>query len=120
MNEKHEKHFNDPLTLEELTERVIELGERVAGLEALVEEFRKTREELKDEIRRLDTKIDKVRDELREEFKAEIRRLDDKVESVRKELREEIRRVDAKIDRFFWLWVSTIVAAFVLRVLRLV
>jgi hypothetical protein len=46
--------------------------------------------------------------------------IDAKVESVRKELREEIRRLDAKIDRFFWLWVSTIVAAFVLRLLRLV
>jgi predicted RNase H-like nuclease (RuvC/YqgF family) len=75
-----DKRFNDPLTLEELTERVIELGERVTRLETLIEEFRKTREELKDEIRRL----------------------------------------DAKIDRFFWLWVSTIVAAFVLRLLRLV
>jgi predicted RNase H-like nuclease (RuvC/YqgF family) len=75
-----DKRFNDPLTLEELTERVIELGERVTRLETLIEEFRKTREELK----------------------------------------AEIRRLDAKIDRFFWLWVSTIVAAFVLRLLRLV
>jgi chromosome segregation ATPase len=59
---------------------VVELSERVARLEALVEEFRRTREEL----------------------------------------REEIRRVDAKMDRLFWLWVSTIAAAFVLRVLGLV
>jgi hypothetical protein len=71
-----EKRFNDPLTLEELTDRVIELSERVTRLEALIEEI--------------------------------------------KELREEIRRLDAKIDRFYWLWVSTIVAAFVLRLLRLV
>jgi predicted RNase H-like nuclease (RuvC/YqgF family) len=70
----------DPMTMEELTERVVELSERVARLEALVEEFRRTREEL----------------------------------------REEIRRVDAKMDRLFWLWVSTIAAAFVLRVLGLV
>jgi predicted RNase H-like nuclease (RuvC/YqgF family) len=70
----------DPMTMEELTERVVELSDRVARLEALVEEFRKTREEL----------------------------------------REEIRRVDAKMDRLFWLWVSTIAAAFVLRVLGLV
>jgi phosphate uptake regulator len=70
------KPFNDPMTLEELTDRVIELSERVARLEALIEEF--------------------------------------------KELREEIRRLDAKIDRLYWLWVSTIVAAFVLRLLRLV
>jgi predicted RNase H-like nuclease (RuvC/YqgF family) len=97
-----DKPFNDPMTLEELTARVIELGERVTRLETLIEEFRKTREELKDEIRRLDAKVERVRDELREEFKAEIRRL------------------DAKIDRFFWLWVSTIIAAFVLRLLRLV
>jgi hypothetical protein len=39
---------------------------------------------------------------------------------TREELKDEIRRLDAKIDRFFWLWVSTIVAAFVLRLLRLV
>jgi uncharacterized coiled-coil DUF342 family protein len=101
-----EKRFNDPLTLEELTVKVIELDERVTRLETLVEEFRKTREELKAEMKDLrkeiDAKIESVRKELREEFKAEIRRL------------------DAKIDRFFWLWVSTIVAAFVLRVLRLV
>jgi predicted RNase H-like nuclease (RuvC/YqgF family) len=70
----------DPMTMEELTERVVEPSERVARLEALVEEFRRTREEL----------------------------------------REEIRRVDAKMDRLFWLWVSTIAAAFVLRVLGLV
>jgi hypothetical protein len=38
---------------------------------------------------------------------------------TREELREEIRRVDAKMDRL-WLWVSTIAAAFVLRVLGLV
>jgi predicted RNase H-like nuclease (RuvC/YqgF family) len=78
-----DERFNmgeDPMTMEELTERVVELSERVARLEALVEEFRKTREEL----------------------------------------REEIRRVDAKMDRLFWLWVSTIAAAFVLRVLGLV
>jgi predicted nucleic acid-binding Zn-ribbon protein len=101
-----EKRFNDPLTLEELTVKVIELDERVTRLETLVEEFRKTREELKAEMRDLrkeiDAKVESVRKELKEEFKAEIRRL------------------DAKIDRFFWLWVSTIVAAFVLRVLRLV
>ncbi len=97
-----EKRFNDPLTLEELTVKVIELDERVTRLETLVEEFRKTREELKAEMR-----------DLRKE-------IDAKVESVRKELREEIRRLDTKIDRYFWLWVSTIVAAFVLRLLRLV
>jgi len=97
-----EKRFNDPLTLEELTVKVIELDERVTRLETLVEEFRKTREELKAEMR-----------DLRKE-------IDAKVESVRKELREEIRRLDAKIDRFFWLWVSTIVAAFILRLLKIV
>jgi predicted RNase H-like nuclease (RuvC/YqgF family) len=78
-----DERFNmgeDPMTMEELTERVVELSDRVARLEALVEEFRKTREEL----------------------------------------REEIWRVDAKMDRQFWLWVSTIAAAFVLRVLGLV
>jgi len=47
--------FNDPMTLEELTERVIELSERVARLEALIEEFK----ELREEIRRLDAKIDR-------------------------------------------------------------
>jgi phage shock protein A len=62
------------------------LSDRVARLEALVEEFRRTREELKAETR---------------------------------ELREEIRRVDAKMDRLFWLWVSTIAIALVLRVLGL-
>ena len=97
-----EKRFNDPLTLEELTVKVIELDERMTRLETLVEEFRKTREELKVEMR-----------DLRKE-------IDAKVESVRKELREEIRRLDAKIDRFFWLWASTIVAAFILRLLKIV
>lgn len=76
----------DPMTMEELTERVMGLSDRVARLEALVEEFRRTREELKAEAR---------------------------------ELREEIRRVDAKMDRLFWLWVSTIAIALVLRVLGL-
>jgi len=70
-----EKRFNDPLTLEELTVKVIELDERVTRLETLVEEFRKTREELKAELR-----------DLRKE-------IDAKVESVRKELREEIREL---------------------------
>ena len=50
-----EKRFNDPLTLEELTDRVIELSERVTRLEALIEEFK----ELREEIRRLDAKIDR-------------------------------------------------------------
>jgi predicted RNase H-like nuclease (RuvC/YqgF family) len=45
----------DPMTMEELTERVMELSDRVARLEALVEEFRRTREELKAEIRELRT-----------------------------------------------------------------
>jgi predicted RNase H-like nuclease (RuvC/YqgF family) len=45
----------DPMTMEELTERVMELSDRVARLEALVEEFRMTREELKAEIRELRT-----------------------------------------------------------------
>jgi chromosome segregation ATPase len=78
----NEKRFNDPLTLEELTVKVIELDERVTRLETLVEEFRKTREELKDEMR-----------ELRKEFMEEIRRLDAKIEKTRGELREEIREL---------------------------
>jgi hypothetical protein len=45
----------DPMTMEELTERVMELSDRVARIEALVEEFRMTREELKAEIRELRT-----------------------------------------------------------------
>jgi chromosome segregation ATPase len=92
----------DPMTMEELTERVVELSDRVARLEALVEEFRRTREELKADIKAV-----------REELKEEIRRVDAKIERVREEL-------DAKMDRLFWLWVSTIAAAFVLRVLGLV
>jgi molecular chaperone GrpE (heat shock protein) len=70
------KPFNDPMTLEELTARAIELTEKVARLEAIAEEFGKTREELKaemrelrEEVRRLDAKIEKVRDELREEIR---------------------------------------------------
>jgi len=71
---------DDPLSLEELTERVVELSEKVARLEAIAEELKRSREEI----------------------------------------RQEMRRLDAKMDRLFWLWVSTIAAAFVLRVLGLV
>jgi chromosome segregation ATPase len=80
-----DERFNmgeDPMTMEELTERVMGLSERVARLEALVEEFRRTREELREDIRRLWDRIEEVRAELkedirqlREELKAEIREL---------------------------------------------
>jgi predicted nucleic acid-binding Zn-ribbon protein len=72
----------DPMTMEELTERVMELSDRVARLEALVEEFRKTRLELREDTKRLWDRIEEVRAELkedvrqlREELKAEIREL---------------------------------------------
>jgi len=42
------------------------------------------------------------------------------LEEDMKELRMEIRRLDAKIDRFFWLWVSTIAVAVLMRVFGLV
>jgi archaellum component FlaC len=71
-----EKCFNDPLSLEELTVKVIELDERVTRLETLVEEFRKTREELKAEIREL-------REELKGEIKAEVNRLDAEIRELR-------------------------------------
>jgi phosphate uptake regulator len=53
------------------------------------------------------------------ELSERVARLEALIEEF-KELREEIRRLDAKIDRLYWLWVSTIVTAFVLRLLRLV
>ncbi|MEM0455362.1 MAG: hypothetical protein QXM81_06000 [Nitrososphaerota archaeon] len=68
--------FNDPLSLEELTEKVLELTERVTKLEALLELHEKTFQEIKGELRRL----------------------------------------EARIDRYFWLWVTTLIAAVVLRV----
>jgi predicted nucleic acid-binding Zn-ribbon protein len=52
--------------------------ERVARLEALVEEFRKTREELRKDIRRLWDRIEEVRAELKEDIR---------------QLREEIREL---------------------------
>ncbi|MEM2234057.1 MAG: hypothetical protein QXP81_11030 [Nitrososphaerota archaeon] len=72
--------FNDPLSLEELTEKVLELTERVTKLEALLELHEKTFQEIKGELRRLEAKL------------------------------------EARIDRYFWLWVTTLIAAVVLRV----
>jgi predicted nuclease with TOPRIM domain len=77
-----EKRFNDPLTLEELTERTFELTEKVARLDAFIEGFREDIRQLRDEIAKLDAKIDRVRDEL-----------DAKIEKTRGELREEIREL---------------------------
>ena len=78
-----EKRFNDPLTLEELTERTFELTEKVARLEAFIEGFREDIRQLRDEIAKLDAKIDRVRDELKEEFKAEISRVDAEIRELR-------------------------------------
>jgi|GEM_PF-6843651 len=69
--------FNDPLSLEELTEKVLELTERVTKLEALLELHEKTFQEIKGELRRL----------------------------------------EARIDRYFWLWVTTLITAVALRIL---
>ena len=70
---------NDPLTLEELTQRVFELTERVAKLETLIEQHQKTFESI-------DRRFEKL---------------------------------EAKLDRFFWLWVSTVAAGIALRVIGL-
>ena len=79
----------DPMTMEELTERVMELSDRVARLEALVEEFRKTRLELREDTKRLWDRIEEVRAEL----KADIRQVWERVEGVRAELKEDIRQL---------------------------
>jgi archaellum component FlaC len=73
-----DERFNmgeDPMTMEELTERVMELSDRVARLEALVEEFRRTREELKADIKAVRAELKEDIRQLREELKAEIREL---------------------------------------------
>ena len=65
------------MTMEELTERVMELSERGARLEALVEEFRRTREELKADIKAV-----------RAELEGDIRQLREELKDVRAEIRE--------------------------------
>ena len=50
---------------------------------------------------------------------AKLEALMEEYKSIRQELREEIRRLDSKTDRYFWLWVSTIAAAVLLRVFGL-
>jgi archaellum component FlaC len=65
----------DPMTMEELTERVMGLSDRVARIEALVEEFRRTREELKADIKAVRAELKEDIRQLREELKAEIREL---------------------------------------------
>ncbi|MEM0483036.1 MAG: hypothetical protein QXM16_09180 [Nitrososphaerota archaeon] len=71
--------------------KIVELSERVARLETLTEEMRDDIRELKEEMRNL-----------------------------RMDIRAEIRRLDAKIDRFFWLWVATVAAGIALRILGIV
>ena len=46
------KGLKDPPTLEELTESVVELSERVARLEALIKMHERTFRELREEVRR--------------------------------------------------------------------
>jgi archaellum component FlaC len=73
-----DERFNmgeDPMTMEELTERVMGLSDRVARIEALVEEFRRTREELKADIKAVRAELKEDIRQLREELKAEIREL---------------------------------------------
>jgi uncharacterized coiled-coil DUF342 family protein len=53
-------------------------------LKALVEEFRRTREELREDIRRLWDRIEEVRAELKED----IRQLREELKDVRAEIRE--------------------------------
>ncbi len=73
------KDLKDPLTLEELTEKVIALDERVTRLETLIEQHEKT-------FARIEARLD---------------------------------RLEARIDRFFWLWVGTVAAGIILRLLHL-
>jgi len=71
-----------------------------------------TRDEVKADINKLDTKIDKVETSLRED----INKLDTKIDKVETSLREDINKLDTKIDkvdnkfdRMQWLIISTIV-----------
>ena len=57
---------------------------------------------------------------MREAIAEELKRSREEIRQEMRELRAEVKRVDAKMDRLFWLWVSTIAAAFVLRVLGMV
>ena len=74
-----------------------------------------TMEELTERVVELSERVAKL-EALVEEF----RRSREELREDMRQLREEVGRVDAKMDRLFWLWVSTIAAAFVLRVLGLV
>ncbi|AYE36706.1 hypothetical protein DB313_04540 [Borrelia turcica IST7] len=64
------------------------------------------KDELKNGIEKLDTKIDSVRNELlveikgvRSELKGDIEKLDTKIDSVRSELKGDIEKLDGKIDK---------------------
>ncbi|MEM4211404.1 MAG: hypothetical protein QXS72_09305 [Candidatus Caldarchaeum sp.] len=69
------------MTVEELTQRVLDLTEKMAKLETLIEQHQKTFESIDRRFERLETSIEELR-----------------------------RDVDRKLDRFFWLWVTTVAA----------
>jgi cell division protein ZapA (FtsZ GTPase activity inhibitor) len=74
----------------------------VQELQTMITDFRT---ELKEDVSKLDIKIDNVRAELkkdiadlRSELKDDIRKLDIKIDNVRTELKEDISKLDVKID----------------------
>ncbi len=99
--EDEEMKASNPFTPEELTEKVIGLSERIAKLEALMERYGETLAEIKARVGKIEAKFDEDEDESNE-------------------IRAITGRLEIKLDIYFWLWLGTIAAWIILRVMRLI
>jgi archaellum component FlaC len=93
------------------------LTEKVARLDAFIEGFREDIRQLRDEIAKLDAKIDRVRDELDAKIDRVRDELEAKIEKTRGELREEIGELREEIRELRMVMIGGFIAVIAVSIL---
>ena len=103
----------DNLTQKDIIQLLLHNAQHMVTRDELKEDNRELKNELKEDIHKLDLKIEGVRNELKED----INKLDLKIDGVRSELKGDIKNLDnkkdkvnAKFDRLQWFLVASVLA----------
>ena len=99
MNEKIDELYNkDYLTQKDIIQLLLHNAQHMVTRDELKSDNAELKQTLREDINKLDTKIDNVKDEL-----------NTKIDNVRNELKEDINKISNKFDRLQWFIVTSII-----------
>ena len=104
MKEIDEDILNKPLTQKDIVQLLLHNAQHMVTREEVKSDIKESKDDLKEDIANLDTKISKVETTLKED----ISKLDDKISKVETKLDAKISKIADKFDRLQWLIVATL------------